>query len=61
MPSRGIWLERSAHVNLMMFNKAKRNVCTWAGAIPSTDSGWAENGLRSALRIWGCQLIKDST
>ena len=35
--------------------------CTRVGATLSTDTGWAENGLRAALRrmIWECQLMKD--
>ena len=35
----------------------------WARAISSTDTGWAENGLRAALgrMIWECWLMKDST
>ena len=40
-------LEGWARANLMKFNKAK---CTWVGAIPSTNTGWAENGLRAALQ-----------
>jgi len=36
--------------------------CTWAGAIPSTDTGWVENGFSVTLRrkIWGCQSMKAS-
>ena len=36
--------------------------CTWAGAIPSTDTGWAGNDLRAALRrrVWEHRLMKDS-
>ncbi|GAB0205567.1 triadin [Grus japonensis] len=53
-------LERWACVNCMKFNKAK---CTWVGTIPSTTIGWAENGLRAALRrkTWECCLMKSST
>ncbi|GAB0202847.1 hypothetical protein GRJ2_002750300 [Grus japonensis] len=40
-------LERWARANSMKFNKAK---CTWVSTIPSTATGWAENGLRAALR-----------
>ena len=56
-------LERWAHVNLLKFNKADCKSCTWAGAIPSTNTVWVENGLRAALRrrIWKCQLMTDST
>jgi len=37
--------------------------CTWVRAIPSTNKGWAENGLRAALRrrTWGCWLMRSST
>ena len=45
-------LEGWARANLMKFNKAK---CTWVGAIPSTNTGWAMSGWRAALkrRTWG--------
>ena len=54
-------LQRWAHAKLMKFNKAKS--CTWVRATPSTDTGWAENGFRAALRrqIWEYWLMKDST
>ena len=54
-------LERWAHANLRKAKSARS--CTWIRAIPSTDTVWAENSLRTALRrrIWGCQLMKDST
>ncbi|GAB0192600.1 mitochondrial enolase superfamily member 1 [Grus japonensis] len=44
-------LERWACVNCMKFNKA-----TWVGTIPSMTIGYAENGLKAALRrrTWGC-------
>ena len=34
----------------------------WVRAAPGIHKGWAENGLRAALRrrIWDCQLTKDS-
>jgi len=35
--------ERWACANLMKFNKAKWRFCTWVGAIPSKNTGWAEN------------------
>jgi len=35
--------------------------CTWLGAIPRTNTDWAENGLRAAQpRTWGCWLTKSS-
>jgi len=45
-------LERWDGENFMKFNKAK---CTWVGAIPNTNTGCIENGLRAALRrrTWG--------
>jgi len=32
--------------------------CSRVGVIPSTNTGWAENGLRAAMRrrTWGCWL-----
>ena len=41
----------------------KEEVETLLGAIPSTNTGWAENGLREALRrrTWGCWLMRSST
>ena len=37
--------------------------CTRVGAIPSTNTDWAENGLRAALRrrTWVCSLMRSST
>ncbi|GAB0204424.1 mitochondrial enolase superfamily member 1 [Grus japonensis] len=53
-------LERQAHANFMKFCKAK---CTWVRAIPSIATGWAENGLKAALRrrSWGCWWMRSST
>ncbi|KAJ7406018.1 rna-directed dna polymerase from mobile element jockey-like [Willisornis vidua] len=47
--------EEWGYVNLMKFNKAKCKVLNCVGAIPSTNPGWAENGLRAAprRRTWG--------
>jgi len=51
-------LERWACVYLIQFNKAKCKV----RAIPNTNTGWAENGLRAALRrTSGCWLTRSST
>ena len=52
-------LERWACANLIKFNKAKCKV----RAIPSTNTGWAENSLRAVLRrrTWGCWLTRSST
>jgi len=54
-------LERGARDNLMTFNNAKCKVLHLGRAIPSTDTGWTENGLRAVLkrRIWECQWMKD--
>ncbi|GAB0183483.1 mitochondrial enolase superfamily member 1 [Grus japonensis] len=48
-------LQRWARANRMKFNKANARSCMWVGAIPSTTTGWARNGLKSALRrrTWG--------
>ena len=37
--------------------------CTWVRAIPNTSTGWAESGLRAALRrrTWGWWLMRSST
>lgn len=43
-------LESWAYVNLMKINKAKCKVPQWVRAIPSTNTGGLENGLRLALR-----------
>jgi len=42
-------------MNITKFNKAKCKVLHVGWAIPSTNTGWAENGLRAALRrrTWG--------
>jgi len=52
-----------AQANLMKLNKAKCKVLCLGWSIPSTHTGWVENGLRAVLRrrIWECQLVKDST
>ncbi|GAB0203231.1 hypothetical protein GRJ2_002788700 [Grus japonensis] len=48
-------LERWARENCMKFNKAKCKVLHVCRAIPSTTTGWVENGLKAALRrrTWG--------
>ncbi|GAB0183693.1 triadin [Grus japonensis] len=60
-----IWrdLERWARASYMKFNKAECKVLHMGWAIPSTTAGWAENGLRAALRrrTWGCWLMRSST
>jgi len=49
-------LERWACGNLMKSRSPSARSCTLVRAIPRTNRGWAENGLRSALRrrTWGC-------
>jgi len=47
-------LERWACVNCMKFNKAKCKVLHVGWAIPNTSTGWAESGLRAALRRRTC-------
>ena len=42
-------LERWAHVNLMKFKKAKYKIPHLGQSNP-TDTGWAKNGLKAALR-----------
>ncbi|PKU43387.1 rna-directed dna polymerase from mobile element jockey-like [Limosa lapponica baueri] len=41
--------EKWAHVNLMMFNKASAESCTWVRASPCINTAWGMKGLRSAL------------
>jgi len=43
--------------------KSSARSSTWIRAIPSTNTGWVENGLRAALRrrIGECWLMKYST
>jgi len=59
-------LERWACASLTKFNNVKScnssRSCPWVRAIPSTDTGWAENGLRAALRrrTWRCWLMRSS-
>jgi len=43
-------LERWACANLLKFSKPSARSCTCFGAIPSTSTGWMENGLRAAQR-----------
>lgn len=43
-------LESWACMNLMEFNNAKHKVLHLGQAIPSTNTGWVENGLRAILR-----------
>jgi len=52
-------LERWACANLMKLNKVK---CTRVGAMPSTNTGWAENRLRAALRrrTWEYWFMRSS-
>jgi len=55
-------LEWWSCAKLMKFNRAKSKSCTCIGAIPSTNTGWMENGLRAALRrmTWGYWLMRSS-
>ena len=49
-------LERWTHANFMKFNTASARSCIWVWALSNTHThththtGWAENGLRAALR-----------
>jgi len=43
-------LERWACVNHMKFNRPSARSCTWVRVAPNTSTGWAESGLRAALR-----------
>lgn len=45
-------LEGRAYVNL---KRSSVRFCTWVRATPSTRTGWAENGLRAALRRKTCR------
>jgi len=55
-------LERWACMNRMKFNKAKCKVLHVGGAIPNASTGWAETGLRAALRrTWGYWWTRSST
>lgn len=40
--------------------RSSERSCTWVRAISNTNTGWARDGLRTALRksIWGCRLMK---
>jgi len=57
VPSRGTWTGwRGGPVRTSSSStRQSARPCTWVRAIPSTNTGWAENGLRAALRrrTWG--------
>ena len=52
-----------ARANFMKFTRPSVRSYTLVRATPSTDKGWAEDGLRAdfSRRIWERQLMKDST
>jgi len=57
-------LERWVCANLLRFNKAKCKVLHMGQGNPKHRyMGWAENGLRAALRrrTWACWLTRNST
>jgi len=56
-------LERWAHANLIKFNKARCKALHLGQGNPTINTGWAENGLRAALRrrTWECWLMRSST
>ena len=64
MPSRGTWAGWAGELMSTSQSTRRSNArsYTWFGAIPSTDTGWEENGLKGVMsgRFWRCQLMKDS-
>ena len=65
IPSRGTWTDlRGVPVQTSWSSRRpSARFCTWVRAIPSTNRGWMENGLRAALprRTWGYWWMKSST
>ena len=64
VPSRGTWTSLRSRLVWTSWSSPRPSArsCTWVGAIPSTNRGWVQNGLREAQRrrTWGCWLMRCS-
>jgi len=57
--------EQWAQEDLMRFNEAKCNVCTWVATTPTISASWGAKGLSTALeqvaqRCGRCPIARDS-